>query len=164
MEIWKTIVEYENYYEVSNLGKVKSLKNYKDKLLTSISSNQNYQCIYLYKNKIKKHFRIHRLVALAFIPNPKNKSQVNHKNGDKTNNCVDNLEWCTGKENTIHAHRTGLVKKKIGKNNHRSKPIIQYDLNENFIKEWENARQAQSLGFTNSGISRCCNGLLPHYK
>lgn len=113
-EIWKTIQGYENRYEVSNLGRVKSLERidrYNRKIEEKILAPRKHTGGYLRVQLSKKDFYIHRLVAEAFIPNPENKSQVNHIDGNKRNNRVDNLEWNTPLENNLHAIRTGLSKK-----------------------------------------------------
>lgn len=100
------IIETFNNYAISNFGRIKNVKN--GKILTPITNKQGYLEYTFCQNKIKKTFRIHRLVALYFIENPQNKPYVNHIDGDKTNNNVDNLEWCTAKENDEHARITGL--------------------------------------------------------
>lgn len=101
-EIWKDIKGYEGLYKVSNLGKVYSIA-YKKCL--SPRSDRGYLCILLHKSGNKKYFLIHRLVAEAFIPNPNNYPQVNHKDEDKQNNHVSNLEWCTRKYNMNYGTR-----------------------------------------------------------
>ena len=113
-EIWKDIQGYEGLYQVSNLGRVKNLK--RNKILKSIISSQGYITRQLYKNKIPKNVRIHRLVAEAFIPNPENKPQVNHIDGNKTNNCVSNLEWVNQCENMQHAVKNNLFTRLYGEN------------------------------------------------
>ena len=112
-EIWKDIEEYEGLYQVSNLGRVYSVKRNKYKKLSKDKDGYLFVCI----SKQGKHkgYRVHRLVAQAFIPNPENKPQINHIDGDKTNNVMKNLEWVTCKENIIHAHKNGLSYKAKGK-------------------------------------------------
>lgn len=124
-EIWKDIVEYEGHYQVSNLGRVRRLKGviyyeataranpfYKkvnSRILSTVYSP--YACVSLCKSGVSKNKNIHSLVAIAFLPNPENKPQVNHIDGNKRNCCVDNLEWCTSAENFAHAIKIGLHKK-----------------------------------------------------
>lgn len=108
MEIWKNIPQYEGIYQVSSLGRVKSLKFNKEKILKNSLDKKGYVRVNLFKNGEALTFFVHQLVALTFIQNPLFKDQVNHKDGNKLNNCVDNLEWCTNLENIRHAYRTGL--------------------------------------------------------
>lgn len=110
MEYWKTIEGYEDY-EVSSLGRIRSNKsNRKSIILKERYSKDGYIQYALLKNGKAKYIRIHRLVAEYFIPNPENKPTVNHKDGDKTNNCVENLEWATLSEQIQHAYDLGLKK------------------------------------------------------
>jgi hypothetical protein len=114
MEIWKDIVGYEGLYQVSNLGRVKSLPKMcgrsfrEERLLTVDLSNCGYNRVSLCKDNKLTKYGVHRLVATAFIENPCNLPQVNHLDGNKTNNNVCNLEWCTAKDNTNHAFNNGL--------------------------------------------------------
>ena len=118
--IWKDIPEYEGLYQVSNFGEVKSLPKIrnifntyyfsKEKILKHALNDSGYKIVVLAKNKKAKTLRVHRLVALAFIDNFENKPQVNHKDGNKLNNNVNNLEWCTNGENEKHAYKLGLKK------------------------------------------------------
>ena len=137
LEIFKDIKDYESYYEVSNKGNVRSKDRtynltvkgtqtkrfWKGKLLSSQKSNTGYECVLLSKHQVCKKFSIHRLVANAFIPNPQNKPQVNHIDGNKLNNHVDNLEWCTAKENHKHASENNLAHFKDARNN-KAKSVI----------------------------------------
>lgn len=110
MEIWKTIEGFENYF-ISNLGNVKNNKFNKEKKLSKSKSTLGYEVVLLYKHGKRTLFYVHRLVAIAFIPNPENKPQVNHIDGNKLNNNVYNLEWNTAKENINHAYDIGLCPK-----------------------------------------------------
>lgn len=122
MEVWKSLLELTvngDYYEISNLGNLRSIdrityckngvgKHFKSRKKAKKENNRGYVMTSLFKDGSEKTLLIHRLVALAFIPNPNNLPEVNHKDGNKRNNCVDNLEWMTSKENQNHARRSGL--------------------------------------------------------
>ena len=103
-EIWENIEGYEGQYQISNYGRVKSFKNGKEQIIKGNINQKGYCIVDLYKNKEKKHFQVHRLVAKAFIPNPNNYPIVNHKDENPSNNRVDNLEWCTPKYNSNYGN------------------------------------------------------------
>lgn len=172
-EIWKDLKEYENLYQISNLGRVKSLQRRKsnynqkgftgtfkliqEKILKPKVDRKGYLYVQLYKNGKSKMFKVHRLVAQTFIPNLRNKPQVNHKDGNKQNNFIDNLEWCTNTENQKHAWKIGLQKSRFSKNNSKAKKVMQYDLQGNFIREWNCMMDIErEINISHTSISLCC--------
>ena len=162
-EYWKPVVGYEGLYEVSNWGRVKSLKFGKEKILKQSKNNKGYCLVTLSKNGTHKHFQVHRLVALHFLPNPNNLPQINHKDENKTNNNVDNLEWCTNEYN----HNYGTINERISKsliNGKCSKIVIQYNLDGTFVREWPSTMECDRNGFCNQNVSACCRGKLKKYK
>lgn len=161
-EIWKDIVGYEGLYQISNLGNVKSLdyrRTGKERILKPVTDSVGYLHVVLCKNRKLKTFNIHRLVANAFLENPDHKSDVNHKDEDKTNNCVDNLEWMTRKENINYGTHNERVSRSIINHKAISKLVLQFTKNGEFVKEWPSMHQIErELGFYNCNISQCCNG------
>jgi hypothetical protein len=121
MEIWKDIKGYEGHYQVSNLGRVKSLKNNKELIMTNIKSNLGYLRVKLSKDGKIKGFPVHRLVGLNFLDLVNGKNEINHIDGDKKNNHLSNLEWCNRSENMRHADKTGLRVMLKGKRNPKAK-------------------------------------------
>ena len=112
---WKDIIGYENEYQINQFGEIRTLKDSPklkkyNVLKPQINKRNGYVYQMLYKNGKEKLLRVHRLVAMAFLPNPNNLPQVNHKDGNKQNNSVDNLEWCEQSYNMKHAFKTGLEK------------------------------------------------------
>ena len=148
MEEWKNIIGYEGLYEVSNTGQVRSLDRYvkysngrihlhKGKVLSPVKDKYGYLVVCLYCNEKQKIIKIHRLVAQAFIPNPNNLPEVNHKDEDKTNNSVDNLEWCTAKYNSNYGNRTKNIVNTRVKNGYADPDFIGFGLNEKeYMKEY----------------------------
>ena len=119
-------------------------------------TRSGYKVVYFKKGNTKTSKQVHRLVAQAFIPNPENKPQVNHIDGNKHNNNVDNLEWVTVSENAIHALNTGL-RSRIMKTN---KKVIQYDLDMNYINEYVSLCEAErKTNVSRPNITRCCEGI-----
>ena len=158
-ETWKDIEGYEGLYQVSNLGKVRSLR--KNIILKNQITSNGYEMVVLSINNIHKYFLIHRLVANAFILNPDNLPQVNHKDENKTNNCVDNLEWCTPKYNYNYGTINIRKSQKQLNDKNKSKIVLQYSLDGTFIKEWKSTRDVQrNLGFCQSDISKCCRNII----
>lgn len=154
-EIWKDITGYKGLYQVSNFGRVRSLpkKNrYYTKIIRQEIDWKGYVRVQLIKDNKEKWFKVHRLVAEAFIPNPNNYPQVNHKDENKLNNCVDNLEWCDCTYNNNYGTRNKQVSYKL------SKPVIQYDIEGNFIREFNSISEVQNNGFNPTAISQCCKG------
>lgn len=210
-ETWKTISGYEGRYEVSDMGNVKSLSfpenGYVERIRKNTINNCGYVCVNLCKDGRVKRELLHRLVAIAFIPNINNKPQVNHINGNKTDNRIENLEWNTRSENVRHSIKTGLkrdfgkgricsethknnlskslkgrkspcgmsgkrwseetrikiIEANTGKSRNKGKiayqyPVIQLDLDGNYIKEWCSATMAaKELNLRSSLISACCH-------
>ena len=166
-EVWKDIPNYENLYQVSNLGRVKSLKKekkrknnckqtFQEKILSQGLGENGYLTVQLFKNKIGKTFTVHKLIAQTFISNPNNYVCINHKDENKLNNCVDNLEWCTYKYNNNYNSKSKKIRLKLI-NGKLSKRVLQYDLQDNFIKEWESTREIERvLNYKNQSISACC--------
>ena len=158
--MWKIIEGYENY-SVNELGQVKN--NKRNHIMKVGKDKDGYGLIALSKNNIGKTYKVHRLVAIAFIQNPENKPQVNHINGIKNDNRLENLEWCTSGENQKHSfdflNRQSPMKGKIGKDNHCSKPVKQLTLSGELIKIFSSAEDVfRELGIFASNISCVCHG------
>lgn len=154
-EEWKTIKEFPNY-KVSNYGRVFS--KYKNGLLKQFNDAYGYFQVNLNRHSKK----VHRLVAEAFIPNPNHLSEINHKDENKHNNKVSNLEWCTSKYNMNYGNV--LKRSVLSQRNHNTWKIYQYDLQGNLVKIWNSAREADRSGFNRRSIYRCCNGQTKTFK
>ena len=165
--IWKPVVGYEGLYEVSNTGLVRSLNKLKGRILTPIKKKNGYLSICLYKNSKQVTKLIHRMVAEAFIPNPDNLEMVNHKDEDRTNNNVDNLEWCTRAYNQIYSMNLHPERRKINADNstrnkkgvpHKHhKQVAILDNNNNIINIYDNASTAAKfLGLHTCNVTEVC--------
>ena len=178
-EIWKPIRDYEGLYEVSNLGGIKRLendKNRKEKILKPYKNKLGYLCINLYRDNKVKQMYVHRLVAIAFIPNPENKPCIDHINTIRNDNRIENLRWVTYKENMNNEltkeklsgensnnygkPRSEEIKKKIsesqkGGKNPKARGVFCYELN----KSWDTSAEAsRELNIDSSNITKCCKG------
>ena len=178
-EIWKPIRNYEGLYEVSNLGGIKRLendKNRKEKILKPYKNKLGYLCINLYRDNKVKQMYVHRLVAIAFIPNPENKPCIDHINTIRNDNRIENLRWVTYKENMNNEltkeklsgensnnygkPRSEEIKKKIsesqkGGKNPKARGVFCYELN----KSWDTSAEAsRELNIDSSNITKCCKG------
>lgn len=165
MEEWKDIIDYEGMYQVSSEGRVKSLKYGKERILKPASETGGYLQITLLKNGKSKHYRIHRLVANAFIPNIENKPEINHIDEDKTNNNVMNLEWSTREENCNYGTHNTRISKTLTNRTDQSIPIDMLTKNGELIRTFPSGKEAmrwlRANGFPkakNGAISSCCKG------
>lgn len=159
-EIWKPLINWEGIYEISNFGNIRSLDRYvnqgnrvifcKGKLLKPVLHKSNYCIVTLRNSGIQKVSKVHQLVMKTFNPNTSNKKlEINHIDGNTTNNRLDNLEWCTHKENLQHASKHHLLS--------TYKPINQYDLDGNFIKTWNSMKEATAFyGFGINSLRNAC--------
>ena len=153
MEHWKEIAGYEGLYEVSDLGRVKSLKYGKERILKPQKNTRGYLKVALCKDGKVEQPKIHRLVAEAFIPNPNNLETINHKDEVKTNNTVGNLEWMSVKDNNNYGTRN----KRVGEAH--SKQVQMFDKKTfELLETFPSTHEAERItGISNSNISECCN-------
>lgn len=160
-EVWKTIDNFETY-QISNYGNVKSLNYHrtgKEKFLNLNTDKNGYRYVILYKDKKPHTFKVHRLVAQAFIDNPDNLPQVNHKDENPANNYAENLEWC----DCTYNNNYGTHKEKVSKANTndptKSKKVKQYTLNGDFVAEYPSVMEvSRQFGYGQAFISRCAVG------
>ena len=166
MEIWKDIKGFESLYQASNTGLIKRKQGYqckKDRILKQVNNGFNYMSVSLSEGSTVKRFYVHRLIAETFLENNQNKEEVNHIDGDRQNNELSNLEWVTRSEN--HYHRYKVLKQrgvnfgKTGDKNWRSKPVICFDKEGNFIKRYAGVMEAmRQTGIHEANIRGAIHG------
>ena len=165
IEIWKDYKDYEGLYQASNFGRMRSLdtyrkdrngsvKFYKGRILKPVTVGNGYLKVNLYKNNKQKTYLVHRIIAETFLPNPDNLPLINHKDEQKDNNIVSNLEWCDAKYNNAYGTRTERC----------SKPVLQYTLDGQFVREWESTAECGRNGFNQGNVVACCQGKLKKHK
>lgn len=168
-EQWKPIPQYEELYEVSDKGNVRSIAQYtrhhtvvsrpNPRMIKAELTHDGYVRVSLSNHGVHKHFLVHRLVAITFIPNPNNLPQINHKDENPQNNSVDNLEWCTGMHNCNYGLHCQRIKERLAIKHHRAKSVAQLDRNGNTVKIYKSVNDAaREMGVRGENISRCCNG------
>lgn len=181
-EYWKPVVEYEGLYMVSNWGRIKSFDTYrkgpngsiricKGRILKPVTTKDGYLKVTLCKNGKKKTFKVHKLVAEAFLEIPEELKhlkgtrylQVNHKDENKLNNNVENLEFCDCKYNINYGTRIERVAKK-NTNGKCSKKVYQYTLDGKFVKEWKSTRECNRNGYNHGAVAACCRGKQKTHK
>lgn len=159
---WKDVVGYEGIYKVSSNGDIYSIISKKN--LRKVKSSTGYFHVQLYSNRKPKTINVHTIVADAFLPEKQGCPEINHKDGNKANNSVENLERVSKSENAKHAIRTGLRKPspmigRIGEENPNSKEILQYNINGQYLRSWNGiAEAARFVGCSASSISACLTG------
>ena len=170
-EEWRDVVGYEGLYQVSNMGRVKSVPRlilycdgrrrfYNERIVKSQKVSTGYRNVSLYRNAVVEHIYVHRLVAETFIPNPNNLSDVNHKDGCKTNNILSNLEWCSRSDNQKHAYKNGLNLVHMDEAiKERSRPVIQFTPDGKFVAEYPSTMEASRItNYAQSRIATYCRG------
>lgn len=184
-EIWKTIDGYEGYYEVSNLGNVRSMyreifwnnttRRQKGRMCNFNKDSKGYIRVGLNKEGKRKYISVHRLVAMSFLNKDETRNEVNHIDGKKSNNTLGNLEWVTRSENMKHAVENKLVTHLLKESERNKKTIYQFDKKGNLLNEFESLANASEItGISKAYISQLCTGarkvqryhifIFSHYK
>lgn len=179
VEEWRPVVGYEGIYEVSDWGNVRSVdktvnclvygkykikRHIKSAVLKKAITTWGYNQVMLYKDSIGKHKSVHRLVAEAFIPNPNNLPEINHKDECKTNNTVENLEWCDATYNKNYGGRTNKVAKKLLNRPDQSKKVYQYTMDGELVKIWPSVSECGRNGYNERCIFGCSRGEFKQHK
>lgn len=177
LEIWKDIENFENWYQVSNMGNVKSLDRViirssgpvkrKGKILKlhPVGELRNYPAIQLNREGLKKNYKVHRLVAMAFLNEPlPEQTEVNHKNGNTFDNRVENLEWCSPSENQIHAIATGLIVRQSAEGCPNTKYKVKVFKEGVYITTLVGTKQMKDFGLIASKVSQCVLGQRKTHK
>jgi hypothetical protein len=173
-EVWRPVKDYEGLYEVSNFGRVRScgrmilksngvVQNRKSKIRKQVPTRTGYLQVNLSKNNIQKMVTFHKLVAQAFLPNPKGYSEINHKNEDKSDNRARNLEWCSRVYNNSYGTIISRIVAK-NKNGALSKPIFQVTFSGKIVNFWPLAKEAGRYGFDFSKVAMCARGERSQHK
>lgn len=171
-EIWRDIKGYEGLYQISSIGRVKRLekirrngrgyRKYKEQITDGYIDDVGYRYVILTKERKEKRFRLHRLVAEAFIPNPDNKPEIDHINTNRTDNRIENLRWVTRKENLnnkITKIKMSHLPKPKGKNHPRARKVQQFNIDGTFVKEYDCIKDAVvETNGSKAGIILCCQG------
>lgn len=163
-EEWRDIKGYEGVYQISNLGHIKRIRCTKggERIIKGFLTKKRYLKVTLHKDGVRKDYLVHRLVAETFIPNPQNKPCVDHIDTDKLNNKVENLRWCTPRENnwneTTRAKRSDTMKKMYeqGAEHPKSMKVVQLTLEGEFVHVWDSMIETTKEGFSCQCVCRCC--------
>ena len=156
-ETWKPVMGFEGAYEVSDLGNIRSLNNLGATPMKPTRNNLGYMKIILWKGGTPTYRTIHRLVAEAFLPNPQKLPQINHKNEDKVDNRVENLEWCTAKYNANYGTRSCRIKEALTDKYGRA--VLQFTLDGEFVAQYPSLSEAgRAVGCSPSSIRHSCLG------
>lgn len=172
VELWKPVYGYEEFYEVSNFGRVRSKARYvngnrgtylKDgRILKQLERRHGYLAVFLYGETGRKQVSVHRLVAEAFCERKDGQNEVNHLDEDKQNNCYTNLEWCNRSENCSYGEKLAKSRE-LWRNNNRSRAVRQLTLSGEFVREYPSMHEAKrQTGFAEGNIHKAINGVYSH--